>query len=349
MSECHRKYAGQTTTKTITVNVRRGQTPVVLALMSYEPVLWKIDGADSSNIQQIILAGYHGQDIEGVPASVPVIAQTNEASTCQNCARQAGYFYAYDEKSPQYRNAVDKLEAQTGLRLASFQGNREANLFTVSSSTIAARDADPAEAYLDKEFRGTVSLAGRSVMLPDGVWQGVAYEKGKSGATGDEALLVLAQLDDGRLNGLVALRVRNNPQRQGFRQHQACSRIKGYRVKVDVNESFGSQLCEWVTHVTAPWVQPIFAVAADKLTALGVSLPDTVIASSLHQADMATSKTVVYYSNPELKGLRVPRASWDQSAWHANRLQGSPERKAFVDEQVKVTGFWYQILQAEGR
>lgn len=349
MRECHSKYAGQRTVNAITVNVRRGQKPVVLALMSYEPVLWKIDGADSGNIQQIILAGYYGQDIAGVPASVPVIAQTHEASTCQSCARQAGHFYAYDEKSSQYRNAIDKLEAQTGLRLASFQGSHEANLFTVSSSTIAARDADPAEAYLDKEFSGTVSLAGSSVMLPDGIWQGVAFEKGKTGAAGDDAVLVLAQLDGVRLNGVVAVRVRNSLQRQGFKQHQACSRIKGYLVKADMNEPFGPQLCEWVTHVTDPWVQPIFAVAADKLTALGVGLPDTVIASSLHQADMATSRTVVYYSNPELKGLRAPRASWEQSEWHVSRLQGSPERKAFVDEQVKVTGFWYQILQAEGR
>lgn len=349
MSECHRKYAGQRKANPVTVSVRRGNRPVVLALMAYEPVLWKIDGADSGNIRQVILAGHYGQDIEGLPDSVPVVAQTNEASPCRNCARQSGGFFSYDEKRPEHGKAVAALEAQTGLKLASFQGSHESAQFTVSGSTMAAGESNPADAYLGQEFRNAVTLAGTSVLLPEGVWQGVAFEKNKGAAAGEDELLVLARLDGARLAGVYAVRVQTSRQRQGFRQHRACREIRGYVVKTDRNEAFGPQLCHWVTHVTEPWTQPVFAVAADKLAALKIGLPDTVIASGLRQADMATAITTVQYANPALQGLRVPHASWAGSEWQASRLAVSPARRAFVDEQVKQAGFWYQVVLAQGR
>lgn len=108
---------------------------------------------------------------------------------------------------------------------------------------------------------------------------------------------------------------------------------------------FGPQLCQWVTHVTQPWTQPLFIAAADKLTALNITVPDVVIASGMHHANMARSISVVYYRNPEFQGIRTPHATWHQSMWHPTRYAASPERQRYVEEQVKQTGFWYQILR----
>ncbi len=344
MQECHAKYAGQHTTQSVTVHVSAGR-PMVLALMSYEPVLWKIEGA-SSNLQQVVLAGYDSQQIAGVPASVPVIVQTSKASSCPGCVRKAGYFYSYDESKPEHGPAISKLEALTGLRLASFQGAYQENAFSVSGGSGGSVVADSVQSYVDGSFRDELKLAGVPVMLPEGQWRGLFYQRNNS-AVGEDQILVLAQLDGARLRALLAVRARTNEQRQGFPAHRACSLIQGYVVKSEANEPFGPQLCEWVTHVTMPWSQPVFAAAADKLTALNVDVPDVTIASGMHRAEMARSISVVYYGNPQFQGISTPHAPWSQSAWHPSLLAASPEKSAYVDEQMKQTTIWYQLLRAQ--
>lgn len=344
MQECHAKYAGQHTTQSVTVRVSAGG-PMVLAVMSYEPVLWKIEGA-SSNLQQVVLAGYESQQIAGVPASVPVIVQTSSASSCPGCVRKAGYFYSYDERKPEHGPAISKLEMLTGLHLTSFQGAYQENAFSVSGGNGGRVVADSVQRYVDASFRDELKLAGVPVMLPEGQWRGLFYQRNNS-AVGEDQILVLAQLDGTRLRALLAVRARTNQQRQGFPVHRACSEIQGYVVKSEANESFGPQLCEWVTHVTMPWSQPAFAAAADKLTAMNVDVPDVTIASGMHRADMARSVSVIYYGNPQFRGISTPHATWSQSAWHPSRLDASPEKLAYVDEQMKQTTFWYQLLRAQ--
>lgn len=344
MQECHAKYAGQHATQSVTVHVSAGR-PMVLALMSYEPVLWKIEGA-SSNLQQVVLAGYESQQIAGVPASVPVIVQTSKASSCPGCVRKAGYFYSYDEGKPEHGPAISKLEVLTGLQLTSFQGAYQENAFSVSGGNGGSVVADSVQSYVDGSFRDELKLAGVPVMLPEGQWRGLFYQRNNS-AVGEDQILVLAQLDGARLRALLAVRARTNQQRQGFPVHRACNLIQGYVVKSEANESFGPQLCQWVTHVTMPWSQPAFAAAADKLTALNVDVPDVTIASGMHRADMARSVSVVYYGNPQFQGIRTPHATWSQSAWHPSRLDASPEKLAYVDEQMKQATIWYQLLRAQ--
>lgn len=344
MQECHAKYAGQHATQSVTVHVSAGR-PMVLAVMSYEPVLWKIEGA-SNNLRQVVLAGYESQQIAGVPASVPVIVQTSKASSCPGCVRKAGYFYSYDESKPEHGPAIGKLEVLTGLQLTSFQGAYQENAFSVSGGNGGSVVAASVQSYVDGSFRDELKLAGVPVMLPEGEWRGLFHQRNNS-AIGEDQILVLAQLDGTRLRALLAVRTRTNQQRQGFPAHRACGLIQGYVVKSEANESFGPQLCEWVTHVTMPWSQPAFAAAADKLTALNVDVPDVTIASGMHRADMARSVSVVYYGNPQFQGIRTPHATWTQSAWHPSRLDASPEKLAYVDEQMKQTTFWFQLLRAQ--
>ncbi len=241
---------------------------------------------------------------------------------------------------------MGKLEALTGLKLTSFQGAYDENAFNVSGGRGGSFSADSVQSYVDRVFRDELTLGGVPVMLPEGAWRGLVFQKIDS-PVGEDQMLVLVQVEGNRLRALLALRARTNRQRQGFPAHRACSEIKGYVVKAEANESFGPQLCEWVTHVTVPWTQPVFVAAADKLGAMNVDVPDIAIASGVHRADMARSISAVYYGNPEFQGIQTPHATWGQSAWHPGLLAASPEKQAYVDKQVRQTGFWYQILAVQ--
>ena len=300
------------------------------------------------HIKQVILAGHKSQQIEGIPDSVPVIVQTAKASSCPSCIRKAGYFYSYDEHAAEHGKAVNALETLTGLKLTSFQGAYSENSFHVFGGRggVGAIEAKPV--YVGHVFRDELTLAGMSVMLPEGEWLGIVHQKNDS-VSGEDEMLVLAQVTGGQMQALYAVRARTNHQRQGFPTHRACDLIRGYVVTVDVNEPFGPQTCKWVTHVTQPWTQPTFAAAADRLNAMSVDAPPVVIATGLHQAGMGQSVSVIYYDNPQFQGIATPNASWSQSEWHVSRLSASPTNQAYVNDQLRQAQVWHQIWRSLGR
>jgi hypothetical protein len=129
--ECGREWPGYQDPKEIRVEVRRTVAPVILALMSYEPAVWKLEVAPGARVERILLSGYHAQDIEGAPGSAPVEVRTYRASACRVCQVKPGYFQAYDTASQDYRDAVQKLKTITGLEPKSFQGNYDAGFFVL--------------------------------------------------------------------------------------------------------------------------------------------------------------------------------------------------------------------------
>jgi len=133
--ECHSKYAGLKSTQTITVNVSRSKSPIVLALMSYDPVIWSIEIGRDVDIRRIIVGGYHGQDVNGISSNIPVDLFTHKASSCKICTYHSGYFYAYKWGSKNYKKAMAKLNGHTGLTLQSFQSTYEGKRFYISSTT----------------------------------------------------------------------------------------------------------------------------------------------------------------------------------------------------------------------
>lgn len=345
MRDCHSKYAGLRTPQVLSVNVRRGSKPLVLALMAYEPVIWKIDAESGSNIRKVILAGYHAQDIQGLRDDVPVAAHTYESSPCRNCSRQTPYFYGYEFSRPKDQKVIAQIEALTGLRASSVQGTRESRQFNISGSMMNGTPGDNAESYVGQVFTGSLSLAERTIMLPDGDWHGVTHV-GNPVASGRDEFLVLARIDAGQLAGLLAVRVQTSLSRTGFPEHQACNQVRGYAVSSDTNVARGDQSCYWVTHVVSPWSQPVFGMAAEQLTRMQVKLPYTVISSGFRQANGGTAVSMTQYANPELARLRAPQAAWQDSDWHPVRLGQSPERQAYVDGLVNETRRWHQIIKA---
>lgn len=344
MLECHRNYAGVRTPRQVAVNLRRGAKPVVLVLMAYEPVIWKIDAEANSNIRKVILGGYHAQDVAGLSDTVPVVAHTDQNSTCKNCSRQGQSFYGYDFSKPEHKKVLAQVEALTGLKASSVQGANESRQFTISGSVMNGSE-NPVEAYVGQSFSDEVVVADRSIMLPEGNWQGLVHVS-NAASSGRDEFLVLARLDAGQLIALLAVRVQTSSSRMGFLEHSACNQIQGYLVSADVNNARGDQSCFWVTHVVNPWSQPVFIMAADQLARMQVKLPYTVISRGFHQANGGVAISMTYYANPEIARLGVPQTAWQDSDWHQSKLAKSAERRAYVDGQVNEAKLWHQILRA---
>jgi hypothetical protein len=352
MIACHQQYAGQHTEKTITVTVSRSSTPKVLALLAYEPVKWKIVGADSSNVLKIIVGGYHGQDVEGVGAETPVEVYSYESSPCRICSRQSGHFYAYQKDTPEYAQTIDKLKTLTGLSPTSFQGAQRSERFAISGtsqvvpagnrSNIAKHQSDP---ILGHSFVDEVSIANMAVPLPEGKWQGLVYAENPS-TRGSDELAVLARIEQDKLIELIVLRAQFASDGRGFSRHTACETLDTHASRIEANQDFGTQMCFWVSHDTAPWVQPIFNLAANRLTAKNIALPGFFVNSVFHKADKSSALTVVYSTNPEAKGISTPKTAWDASPWHPKYLNQFSDKAPFMQDRVQWSNTWFQLFKA---
>jgi hypothetical protein len=182
--ECHKNHVYQHNEKNVAVTITKSIAPIVLALMAYEPVKWKVIITPETNIQKIILSGYHGQDIEGVKATTPVEVYSNQSSPCTNCIRKADSFFAYKEGSPELGKVIDKLKEITGLNPTSFQGAYRSDRFFITNSTNRlpiTSLTDGTKIHTDfisgKDFEDRISLGDINIPLPDGHWRGITYSK----------------------------------------------------------------------------------------------------------------------------------------------------------------------------
>lgn len=345
--ECHQKYAGQRTTRTVTVYLNRTTAPIVVALMAYNPIRWKIVTRPGVDLRKVILSGYHGQDIEGLPDSVPVDVHSSESSPCLNCSRQAGYFYASDKDSREYTTAMSKLEALTGLTPTSFQGAYKSDRFTIASgltaNTRTATYSPQVEQYSGSTFSNSVTISGKTLLLPDGVWHGLSHIENPS-TRGKDHFLLLAQNDSKQLTALMAIRLRTADDKQGFSQYQACSQPADYAKKVHENEPLGQQLCYWVNYISTPWQQPIYRLAATRLGEMGVTLPDSALSTGFHKADTSMSVTTLYYAFPQSKDQVATPSDWNMSPWHPDLIANFPENSHALKQHLTWASDWFQIF-----
>jgi hypothetical protein len=122
--------------------------PVVLALGSYAPSIWRIELQPGARLQKIILLGRDEQRVSGASADVEIVNR----SSCPEWAYQwegAGENVRY--MTDQYRNFLAAVQQESGLAETSFQGNYDIGAtFSIPPSRIdytlaAAPIAQPAE------------------------------------------------------------------------------------------------------------------------------------------------------------------------------------------------------------
>lgn len=122
-NECNEFLHQARENRSVIVNVSDDSSPIVLGLMSYEPVTWKIELAPGVNLRKVILAGYHQQRIDGV-AGTQIDVYTHERSECERCVQKGDYFYSY-------QHVPAEMEAAAGLKAKSFQGNYTGGRYVV--------------------------------------------------------------------------------------------------------------------------------------------------------------------------------------------------------------------------
>lgn len=347
VQDCHARFAGQRSTGMVSVGVTRTGVPVALILMSYEPVTWKLEVSPRTRLSKVILAGYHGQDIAGVPSGVAVEARTYEPSPCSECTRQAGYFYAYKSDGREYDNAIKAIEGITGTRPASFQGSHQSGRFAINDTVSRAASTtnnpdDAGDVYSGKEYSDEIRLAGQTLTLPPGKWLGLGYLEGPSGR-GRDRLVALGRIENNELREALVLRVQVVGDRNGFPPFAGCTREAQYAGLTKANESSGLQLCYTVGHAIDAWSQPLLALVARHAKADVGALPDAVVASSFHKADAKLAIDVMHYAVPRADLLRT-NTSWEMSPLHPKHLPSNAELERFVGREASWAATWFQIF-----
>lgn len=117
---------------TATVHVvNQGATPLTLVLSSYEPTLWNLNVDAGVNISQIILNGYHTQNISGASGTT-VVNKSGLGNYFAACAFQ----WPSDTGGCNTPGLVASAQNLTGLTLTSFTGAYRATDFTVTTSPV---------------------------------------------------------------------------------------------------------------------------------------------------------------------------------------------------------------------
>jgi beta-lactamase regulating signal transducer with metallopeptidase domain/predicted esterase len=139
----------------VDVEVRPTTRPIVLALASYGSVLWNLKIAKGARVNAVIVGGYYEQEMEGIPASIPVVYRTYFPS------RNEGYFFGYKWNTLEYRRMVERLNDMTGLLVCTFQGENSGTSFIVDGTrggNYAQKERKP-RPTLPKEVKPEALLA----------------------------------------------------------------------------------------------------------------------------------------------------------------------------------------------
>lgn len=131
MMRCHAKYASNHEEGVVIISIKAKESPIILALMAYEPVNWVIDNTSGVKIEGVILSGYHGQRITGISSQIPIDVFTYEPSSCGACQVGEGSFYAYKQGTTDFTKAYSRLKELTSRDPSTFQGKYKGKKFTV--------------------------------------------------------------------------------------------------------------------------------------------------------------------------------------------------------------------------
>lgn len=101
---------------------------VLLVLNAYEPALWRVSAADSTQIVGVVLTGYHSSKIEGISLDTPVIqidyeGRTKFPSSSPECAPLYAYLGTSYRGGPGAMVMDRQITALTGKSIDRLRGN----------------------------------------------------------------------------------------------------------------------------------------------------------------------------------------------------------------------------------
>jgi hypothetical protein len=98
----------------VSLKITRSGPPVVLLLMAYDSVRWRLDVAPGVVLEKVVAMGYHAQRLESIPASVQTLSWSRA-----NPDPRIFYYYG---KSGGYDDFQQRVKAIFGREASSFQG-----------------------------------------------------------------------------------------------------------------------------------------------------------------------------------------------------------------------------------
>jgi len=106
------------------------ETTMTLVLASYENVDWTVTAASGTTIDEILVTGYHQQQVVSAPSGVTVNIRSYD-QTGSNYGNWCGYSYPYAGGGCDTGLLISGVEAHTGMTLSSFTGCYHGTAFTL--------------------------------------------------------------------------------------------------------------------------------------------------------------------------------------------------------------------------
>src|SRR5205823_3262762 len=98
---------------------------------------WNVKPAEGARIQAVVVSGSQTQEVDGLPAGVPVLHRCPDASFFferGGSRRGPQPFYADKWNTLEYRRMVERLNDLTGLLVATFQAESRGSSFVVDGA-----------------------------------------------------------------------------------------------------------------------------------------------------------------------------------------------------------------------
>ena len=144
------------------ITIERQGQPLVIVLSSYEPTLWRVHKNAGVTIDQIILNGYHKQDIEGADG-IPVVDRSGVGNYISSSATEWPSSTGGDDT----QNLVSWVEALIGTEITSFSGCYRATQLTLTDNASDDNDNDGVDD--DTDNCPTIANPGQEDADADGI------------------------------------------------------------------------------------------------------------------------------------------------------------------------------------
>lgn len=115
----------------VDIHFGNSYSPVILALSSYNKVIWKIHNPKNRKIESVILMGYYEQRVEGLSSNTSLFVHTDKTSDCTNCIKGVGYRLPYQGNSTNYSKGADFLRQATKKEISSYQKRKKEKSFWI--------------------------------------------------------------------------------------------------------------------------------------------------------------------------------------------------------------------------
>jgi hypothetical protein len=101
------------------VEVTYTARPITLVLCAYNPIRWVVRMKKGARLREVVVAGYHTQEVVGLPGKTPVRYRVHEGTG------QRDYFYAERRGDEKYLRLTDIVRRLTWAEVTTFQGSYE--------------------------------------------------------------------------------------------------------------------------------------------------------------------------------------------------------------------------------